>query len=196
MRLAFLTLAAASSIAVYAAAAAASVDVGGARFVTRIESTTEPLVLKGSGILRWKALIRAYAAALYLPSDVSTESALDDVPKRLEIEYFWAIEGPDFGRAADRLLGDRLGSEGVAPLRTRLDALHQSYESVEPGDRYALTYRPGVGTELSKNGRSLTVIPGSDFASAYFGLWLGDQPIDSRLRDDLRGGTSQRARTE
>jgi hypothetical protein len=195
MRLASLTLAAISSIGVYATAAVASVDVGGARFAARIEST-EPMVLKGSGVLRWKSLIRAYAAALYLPSDVSTGGALDDVPKRLEIEYFWAIDGPDFGRAADQLLVDRLGSEGVAPLRTRLDALHQSYESVEPGDRYALTYRPGVGTELSKNGRSLTVIPGSDFATAYFGLWLGDQPIDSRLRDDLRGGQSQRARTE
>lgn len=61
----------------------------------------------------------------------------------------------------------------------------------------AALYMPlEVATELSKNGRSLTVIPGADFASAYFGLWLGDQPIDIRLRDDLRGGSPQRARTE
>ena len=93
MRLASLALAAISSIGVYATAAVASVDVGGARFAARVEST-EPMVLKGSGVLRWKSLIRAYAAALYLPSDVSTGGALDDVPKRLEIEYFWAIDGP------------------------------------------------------------------------------------------------------
>ena len=196
MRSKLLALFLLSAMALGAPAARASVDVGGARFLARIESPTQPLVLKGSGVLRWRALIRAYAAALYMPPGVATESALDDVPKRLEIEYFWSIDAPDFGRAADQLLVEQLGIQGVAPLRARLDALHARYESVEPGDRYALTYWPGVGTELSKNGRSLTVIPGSDFASAYFGLWLGDQPIDIRLRDDLRGGSPQRARTE
>jgi hypothetical protein len=185
-----------SAMAIGAPAARASVDVGGVGFVARVESPTRPLVLKGSGVLRWRALIRAYAAALYMPLEVATESALDDVPKRLEIEYFWRIDAADFGRAADQLLVEQLGLQRVAPLRARLDALHARYESVEPGDRYALTYWPGVGTELSKNGRSLTVIPGADFASAYFGLWLGDQPIDIRLRDDLRGGSPQRARTE
>jgi hypothetical protein len=79
-------------------------------------------------------------------------------------------------------------------LRDRLAHLHAHYEDVEPGDRYALTYLPGVGTELSKNGRRLAVVSGSDFAAAYFSMWLGDDPIDAGLRDALRNGLSERAR--
>jgi hypothetical protein len=59
------------------------------------------------------------------------------------------------------------------------------YEDVVAGDRYALTYRPDLGTELSKNGRHLRTIPGADFAAAYFGIWLGDAPLDDALRDQL-----------
>lgn len=193
MRSTFLAFAAAACV-LGVERADASVDTGGARFARSFDAP-QPLILKGAGVMRWM-LLQAYAAALYLPPDVAAERALEDVPKRLEIEYFWGIEASDFGVAADRLLTERLGEEGVAPLRERLDALHARYEAVKPGDRYALTYRPRLGTELAKNGRVLAVIPGADFASAYFGLWLGDQPIDSRLRDELRGGTSQRARTE
>jgi chalcone isomerase-like protein len=58
---------------------------------------------------------------------------------------------------------------------------------VSPGDRYALTYVPDVGTELRLNEESLATIPGEDFAEAYFGIWLGDQPLDEGLRDKLLG---------
>jgi hypothetical protein len=59
------------------------------------------------------------------------------------------------------------------------------YEDIEPGDRYALTYVPGVGTELSRNGRSLGVIEGADFSSALFSIWLGERALDDSLRRQL-----------
>ena len=46
---------------------------------------------------------------------------------------------------------------------------------------------PGAGTELALNGSRLGIIDGTDFASAYFRIWLGDAPIDTRLRDQLLG---------
>jgi len=66
-------------------------------------------------------------------------------------------------------------------------------EPVEPGDRYALADRPDIGTELSKNGRPLAVIPGADFAAAYFSMWLGERPIDLSLRESLLGSDPTRA---
>ena len=59
------------------------------------------------------------------------------------------------------------------------------YEDVEPGDRYALTYAPGVGTELALNGRRLGVLEGADFSAALFSIWIGDEPLDESLRDQL-----------
>ena len=75
----------------------------------------------------------------------------------------------------------------VQYLRERIDYHNSLYVDVEPGDRYAITYVPGVGTELSLNGEALGVIEGEDFAAALFALWLGDKPLDKRFRANLLG---------
>ena len=36
-------------------------------------------------------------------------------------------------------------------LRDRIERINALYADVEPGDRYSLTYAPGVGTELALN---------------------------------------------
>jgi Chalcone isomerase-like len=69
--------------------------------------------------------------------------------------------------------------------RPGLDRLNAWYRDVEPGDRYSLTYVPGVGTELALNDQRLGVIDGAHFADAYFRIWHGDRPIDASLRDRL-----------
>ena len=61
------------------------------------------------------------------------------------------------------------------------------YEDVKPGDRYALTYLPGLGTELALNGKRLGVIEGADFGAALFSIWFGDQPFDAALKGQLLG---------
>lgn len=169
-------------------------EVAGVVFPAQQVVGGERLELRGAGLLRWRSVLKAYAAALYLPPGVASSEALGDVARRLEIEYFWAIAAEDFGRAADTILRRSLEPERLATLRERLDELHASFEAVEPGDRYTLSYRPGVGTELARNGRPLAVVPGADFAEVYFGLWLGPDPIDARLRDELLGGNPTRAR--
>lgn len=175
-------------------ASASGIDVSGVRFAAQTGAESSKLDLHGAGVLRYRGLIRAYAAALYLAPGTSADRALDDVPKRLEIEYFWSLDAEDFGSAADTLLARTASAEQLASLRERLQFVHARYEDVAPGDRYALTYFPGVGTELSKNGRPLAVVAGSDFAAAYFAMWLGDDPIDTDLRDALRTPISERAR--
>ena len=42
-----------------------------------------------------------------------------------------------------------------------------------------------MGTELALNGERLALAPVADFAAAYFAIWLGPQPADEGLRDDL-----------
>lgn len=143
------------------------------------------LVLEGAGLFRWKYFVKVYAAAHYVGEEARGVTADADVPRRLEIAYFVGISGKDFGKAADELLADALPPERLAPLRTRLDDLHRAYVDVKAGDRYALTYVPGRGTELALNGAPIALIPGADFARAYFGIWIGQRPIDGGLRDAL-----------
>ena len=76
---------------------------------------------------------------------------------------------------------------GPTPRRLELEEFNTFYQDVQPGDRYALTYRPGSGTELSLNGTPLGLIAGDDFAAAVFAIWLGTDPIDTDFRDALLG---------
>lgn len=170
------------------AAAPPAVVVEREAFPRALAHAGTPLVLEGAGLFRWKRLVKVYAAAHYVGEGAARAGLDADVPRRLELAYFVGIDGPDFGKAADEILRDSFPPEVVAPLRERLDRLHAAYLDVKPGDRYALTYVPGRGTELALNGRPVATIEGADFARAYFAIWLGERPIDRRLRDALLGG--------
>lgn len=156
-----------------------------AAFPRAVEVPGARLVLEGAGLFRWKYFVKVYAAAHYVGEEARGRPADADVPRRLEIAYFVGISGEDFGRAADELLADALPPDRLASLRSRLDDLHRAYVDVKAGDRYALTYVPGRGTELALNGAPIALIPGADFARAYFGIWIGKRPIDDGLRDAL-----------
>ena len=159
--------------------------IEGVEFAERVEAGDQELVLTGLGLLRYRVIFRGYVAALYLPAGTDPSQVLSDVAKRLELEYFWAIDGGDIREAGEELLARNVSAETMTLLRPRLDQIGALYEDVEPGDRYALTYVPGRGTELSKNGAALGVIEGADFAAAYFAIWLGDEPLDASLREQL-----------
>ena len=110
------------------------------------------------------------------------------MPKRLEISYLVSIKGPDFGKGAAPTMERNQTPAELAKLQGRIDRINSIYKDVKPGDRYALTYLPGRGTELVLNGMPLIVIEGVDFAAAYFGIWLGREPIDDKLKRDLLKG--------
>jgi len=186
------SLRAASSIAaaflmvtVVAPRDAAAVELERVRFAERRQIGDASLDLNCVALLRYKYVFKAYVAALYLGSGVVPSDVLGDVPKRLEINYFWNLDGGDIAKAGDEILAQNVDAETLGKLRSRLDQINALYENVKPGDRYALTYIPGVGTELSLNEQRKGVIPGADFADAYFRIWLGEQPIDTSFRDRL-----------
>jgi len=144
--------------------------------------------LRGVALLRWLNIFKVYVAALYLPEGSASNDVLADIPKRLEISYLVSIPGPDFGKGAEAVFERSILPDELAKLRNRIDRLNAAYLDVKPGDRYALTYAPGKGTELSYNGRPLIFIEGADFAAAYFAIWLGEDPIDGEMRSKLING--------
>ena len=165
--------------------AADAAIIEGVTFADRYQAGTTTLTLNNIGLLRYRVIFKGYVAALYLGEGVRPEQVLTDVPKRLELEYFWSIAGPDFSKAAERILADNFPAAQITSFRSRLDRLNTLYENVKPGDRYALTYIPGVGTELALNGKPKGIIEGADFAAAYFAIWLGAKPLDASLKAQL-----------
>ncbi len=164
---------------------AEALTVEGITFQESVSIHNKRIPIRGAALLRWLNIFKVYVAALYLPESDAPNDALADIPKRLEISYLVSIPGPDFGKGAEAILERNNSPEVLARLRGRIDQLNALYRDVKPGDRYALTYFPGQGTELSYNGQPLITIQGADFAAAYFGIWLGKDPIDLKMRSRL-----------
>jgi hypothetical protein len=172
-----------------AAAPAGAGEIQGVNFAERVRFADRTLQLHGTGLLRYRIFIKGYVAALYLgvsfDGEATSETVLADIPRRLEIEYFWPIRAEQFAEIT--LEGTARGVDPATfeQLRNRIERINALYADVEPGDRYALSYAPGVGTELALNGRRLGVIEGNDFSAALFGVWLGDESLDDSLRRQL-----------
>ncbi len=166
-------------------------QISGVTFAETVPAGPTQLQLRGTAVLTWGIFFDVYAGALYLPAAATGAAWHEDLPKRLELEYFRAIRGEDFAESSDQLLRRNLPPATYQTLRERLQLLYRLFRDVQPGDRYSLSYHPATGTELRLNGALLGAIPGADFASAYFGLWLGDKPISTAFRDRLLSTTTR-----
>ncbi len=157
-------------------------------FSDTVQIGGKTVTIHNAAMLRYLKIIKAYVAALYLPEGISEEQVLSDIPKRLELSYLVSIKGTDFGKGAAPSLERNQTPAELARLQGRIDRINTTYKDVKAGDRYSLTYLPGRGTELALNGTPLLTIEGADFAAAYFGIWLGREPIDEKLKRDLLKG--------
>ena len=66
-------------------------EIEGVTFSDQVRAGGVALRLNEVGLLRYRYIIKAYVAGLYLGESATAADVLADVPKRLEIEYFYAI---------------------------------------------------------------------------------------------------------
>lgn len=160
-------------------------EIEGVTFEDRFTTNGTELEIRGTGLFRYLRFIKAYVGALYMMPEVPSEAVLSDTPKRLEVEYFYAIKGEDFGPATNKVMTQNVGAEAFERLRPLVEYHNSLYQDVEPGDRYSLTYIPGKGTELALNGEPLGTIEGAEFAAAVFSMWLGEKPMNKTFKTEL-----------
>jgi hypothetical protein len=160
-------------------------QIEGVEFKDSYTASGQRLLLNNVALMRYKVVIKAMVAALYLGEGVKPAEVLRDIPKRIELHYFWNLEGKEIVKAADKLLAENVSKSQLETLRTEISEMNALYENVKAGDRYSLTYIPGVGTELALNGKKKGLVPGAEFASVYFSIWLGKKPMDIAMRDTL-----------
>jgi hypothetical protein len=171
----------------HGAAHAGVTRIDGTGFNSIVEVEKTRLHLRGAALLRYLVFVKAYAGALYLPENTDGSQALDDIMKYLELEYRVAIVADDFAKATRQKIQESVTPEVFNSLLPKIESLNKLYKDVDPGDRYALAYIPGKGTQLRYNSTPLGTIPGADFAAALFGIWIGENPIDREFRNRLLG---------
>ena len=154
-----------------------------------IESFGEELRMNGAGD-RSILFIELYSTALYLQeksrdaigicyADETMTFTVVVTSRIIDREMFVESITEDFDRATDHNMG---------PLQTRIDkAMDLFNEPIIKKDVIQFAYEKGVGTHFIKNGKELGVIEGQDFKFALFKIWLGDEPVNEKLKDELLG---------
>lgn len=139
--------------------------------------------LVGSGELRLFGE-PIYSAQLYSPVQPPSEEA----PFALELTYHRRIE-------RDRLVSvsleeiHRLYGEQVSPeqLEQWRGEMLQAFTDVEPGERIAAVFLPGQGMRFYVGGELRHEVHDSDFARAFFAIWLDPRARHPGLRERLLG---------
>lgn len=152
-----------------------------AEWPPRVAVEGRELPLLGAARFTWWG-IEVYDAALYLPTGAAP---LDPVPTRIVFRYRRAFSADELARATTATVRERARGADPAEIEAALALINRLWPPVQRGDELALQRLPGQGVLVLRNGQALGLVPGEAFARVLFSVWLGDEPIDRRLRDRL-----------
>ena len=146
------------------------------------------LTLRGTGVLRYMVFIKAYEGAFYLQAGKAADQATNDQAARcLVLHYFQPINAGDFAEATAEMIKKNVSPDRFASLLPKIEKFNTFYRDITPGDRYTAAYIPEIGTRLWLNDDLLGRVEGAEFASAFFAIWIGENPIDRKFRDQMLG---------
>ena len=153
-----------------------------------------PLVLNGIGI-RAVSILKGYSAALYL-SEKSTQVAgvlANTGPKRIQIRMLLqvGVGAEEFVKAINKGVARNCTEPERAAVAERIERFNnilRSVGTVYRKDLINLDYLPGSGLVLTVNGKvSGEPVPGADVYAAVLKVFLGERPVDKRLKAGMLG---------
>ncbi len=129
---------------------------------------------------------RVYTARLLSPA----KPFVADAPMALELTYHRNIDREDLVDASideiKRISGSRVTAEQLAGWR---EQMNQSFVDVQPGMKITGVYLPGREARFYVGDKLQHVVPDSQFAKAFFSIWLDPKTRNPELREQLLGST-------
>jgi Chalcone isomerase-like len=178
--------------ALLAGAGARAATLEGFQFDNAIRMGQSELHLNGLG-LRAVSIIKGYAAGLYLTERASSAEAVLHAkgPKRLQLRMLREARPHDFNKALVSGMRKNATPEELQALGERIVQLERIIDSIgstKKGDTINLDFMPERGTTLSMNGTTRgDTIAGADFYNALLEIFVGDRPVDAKLKKGLLG---------
>ena len=178
-----------------AAHAAAPITMEDQTFPGGASVAGTPLQLNGVG-LRAAFIYKVYLAGLYLPAKASsTADVLAEAgPKRLQVRMLMDGPSAEFAKAFTGGIAKRTPADQAAAMRDRIEAFDRTLRSVgdvKKGDVVNLDYTPAVGLTMTLNGKACGApVPGADLYAALLNIFVGDRPVDAKMKSGLLGGNA------
>ncbi|MBK7050033.1 MAG: chalcone isomerase family protein [Rhodoferax sp.] len=171
---------------------AVTLDIHGIKLEDSATVAGVPLKLNGAGT-RYKGPFKVYVAGLYLGKKTSSpeEVVSQPGPKRLSITMVRNIEARELGRLLTRGIEDNMGKAAVSKLipgMLRMGEIFAVQKKLGPEDNLTIEWVPGSGTVITVRGQ----VQGEpfkepEFFKAMMSIWLGPDPADWRLKEELLG---------
>ena len=178
-----------------AAAPAAALEIEGVKLDEKIVLAKggPPLVLNGAGVRHKLAFVKVYVGSLYLQEKKSDSDAIfaDTGAKRVTMHILAnEVTAQDLISSVNNALAVNLSPHELALVEKRirdLNTMMGTIKTLGKGGAVQLDYLPDVGTRITVNGEEKLTIPGADFFAALLHIWIGNKPVDGRLRDAMLG---------
>lgn len=164
----------------------------GQSFDDIVKVGNQELKLNGLG-LRGVLFIKAYVAGLYVPekSTVGQQIVRQPGPKRIQMRMLREIGAPDIKKALVDGMQKNVSESQWAAMQERVAQFSRTIESIgvaKPGDTITLDYVPERGLLLAVNDVAKgSAIGGADFYNAVLEIFVGDNPVDGRLKKGMLG---------
>jgi hypothetical protein len=163
---------------------------GGAELPSAVVLDGAKLCLNGLGLREATFLnVDVYLAGLYVTqrSRDGEQIASSDQPKVMRLRFVRDVTQEEMAEAIGEGF-ERSAGAAYPKLKERIDRFTAALPQLKSGDTLTLSYRPQRGVEVSFGAKRLVEIPGRDFATVLFRIWLGSKPPNAGLRTGLLGG--------
>jgi hypothetical protein len=166
-----------------------ALDLDGITIPDTLSHSGHNLILNGAG-WRTKLWMKIYACALFLPEKSSNAQSIIEADEAMCVRMHFVYKKVPKDTMMEMLTGGFQKSTGgnTAPIADRIEQLaSQLPDEILKGDVVDLMYIPGRGIVCYYNGKYRGESPGLDYKQAVFGIWLGNDPINEKLRQDILG---------
>jgi len=174
---------------------AAPAEMAGIKLADPIELAGAKLQLNGAGI-RYKAIFKVYAAALYLDRKAATPEEVYAAPgaRRMSITLLREIDSNELGKSFTKAFEEnapKTEMSRLVPGLLRMSQIFSDQKKMLPGESFTIDWIPGTGTVISVKGKAQgEAIREVEFFNAMMRIWLGPRPADWKLKDELLGKPS------
>ncbi|MDE2594704.1 MAG: chalcone isomerase family protein [Burkholderiales bacterium] len=173
--------------------AACAATLEGQQFDNTMVLAGRTLRLNGLG-LRGVLWVKAFVAGLYLPAASKDPNQILTMPgpKRLRLKVMLEAPSHELTKSFQHGASNE-SDQAQLVLAKRVETLSNlidSLDKVHPGDIMDLDYLPDHGVQLRLNDKPVgQPVPGEDLYRVVLKIFVGDRPVDKRMREGLlRGG--------
>lgn len=164
-------------------------EIGGINMPETLKVGKTILKLNGAGI-RTKFFLKLYVGGLYLQNTstdaVKVVGADEAMAIRLHITSSM-ITSEKMENATREGFQNSLGKKSDS-LNREIEMFIDIFKSeIKVDDTFNMIYTPGVGVEVYKNEKLASTIKGLEFKKALFGIWLGEEPAQDSLKEEMMG---------